>query len=177
VLQLLLSLLLFALHGERVEVRKRMKKTTFLFVITSLLTASLNAAVIPKWFHDAIRVNQPRQLAYFLALSPPCTIPIESLDKIVVEILTEYKIRPMKEEIFNDGRIYLNLAVNCITFKSNDNAFVIEANFARYTPSPPIIFDQQFGISGKGNNDNLREAFKTSVKAAISEHVSSNFGF
>lgn len=141
-----------------------------------MFATNLHGAEVPPWFYKAIKVDSPNQLAYFVENSTSCPFSKEALHKIVEGVLIRSRIKPLKEDIFVDGRIYLNLGVSCVSLKSGGNPpFTITANFARYLPYPAIIIDRNFGNTGIGAADFILQTFKESVENAVTAHIKANF--
>ncbi|PTO84334.1 hypothetical protein CWN98_17230 [Vibrio splendidus] len=148
-----------------------------LFPILLVLIFSVNsyAKDLPEWFYQSIKVKDPDQLAYFLETSQACPFTKDSLHKIVDGVLIRSRLKPLKEDIFVHNRIYLNLIVNCVPLKSGNPVFSIRTNFARFQPFPAIIIDNEFGTTGIGPEDFIKQAFKESVENAVTAHIKANF--
>ena len=146
------------------------------FLLLGILSSNSYSDDLPTWFYNSIKVSNPNQLAYFVEMSKSCPFTTESLNKIVDGVLIRSRIKPLKEEIFVDGRIYLNVGVSCVRLKSGGNPpFSIRVNFARYQPYPAIIIDKGFGTTGIGPADFIKQAFKESIENAVTAHIKANF--
>jgi hypothetical protein len=141
----------------------------------TLLSVSSYAGDFPEWFYKSIKVKTPDQLSYFVEMSKTCPFTTESLNKIVDGVLIRSRLKPLEGDIFVDNRIYLNLGVLCVPLKSGNPVFSIRANFARYQPYPSIIIDKEFGTTGIGPQDFIKQTFKESVENAVTAHIKANF--
>jgi hypothetical protein len=137
--------------------------------------ANINSAEQPQWFYDAIKGNSPNQLAYFITTNS-CPFTKETLSNVLEGVLIRSRIKPLKHDIFVDGRIYLNAHVTCLSQEAGRNSpFTISVSFARYLPYPPIIIDNDFGTMGIGPSDYILQLFKESVESAVTQHIKANF--
>ena len=142
----------------------------------TLFSTSSYGKDLPAWFYKAIKVDTPNQLAYFVEMSKACPFTNETLQNIVDGVLIRSRIKPLKDDIFVSGRIYLSLEVSCVRLKSGGNPpFSIRVNFARYEPYPAIIIDKDFGTTGIGPADFIKQTFKETVENAVTAHIKANF--
>jgi hypothetical protein len=151
-----------------------MKKILVLVLLAFASQISL-AQERPAWFKSAIKSPTPNELSYYLVASKNCPFDLEKAQTVVDGVLIRSRIKPLREDIFVDNRVYLNMTISCLVLKSNNPVFDVEVNFARISPYPSIIFDQHFGTSGIGDSDYILQAFKESVESAVTEHIKANF--
>lgn len=147
----------------------------FSIVVLLFFTASPAFSEVPEWLLDAIKVKSPNQLAYFIEMNDSCPFEKEELNKITEGVLIRSRIKPLKEDIFVKGRIYLSLSLSCIRLDNGSQVFTIGAEFARWLPHPPIVFDSGFGYTGIGPKSFISQNFKGSTERAITAFIKSNF--
>lgn len=148
------------------------------FIIFALLAIATQVCVAkerPGWFKAALKSSTPNQLSYYVEMSKSCPFSLEKAQTIVDGVFIRSRLKPLREDIYVDNRVYLNVIISCVTLKSNNPVFDIDINFARIRPHPSIIFDQHFGTSGIGDSDFILQAFKERVELAVTEHIKSNF--
>ena len=141
-----------------------------------LLTTSAIGSELPEVFYEAIKAENPNQLAYFVWMDNDCQFKREALNDIVESVLIRSRITPLKGEILT-GRIYLSLEINCVSLKSGDPLYVINAHFGRWTLRPGIPIDHDFGTTETGPADLIPPSFKSSVEAAVTAYVKANPNF
>ncbi len=151
-----------------------MKKYILSVFLLFFYTSSF-ASEIPSWLKNTIKSKKPNQLAYFLSVQKACPFSSEKAEGIIEGTLVRSRVKPLKRDIYANGRVYLSLAVSCTALKNRNPVFVIEAHFARYMPSPPVLYDYGFGTSGIGDKDFILQSLKGAVEDAITAHVKANF--
>jgi hypothetical protein len=151
-----------------------MKKIILLVLLVFSSQISL-AQETPAWFKSSIKSPTPNELSYYLSVSKNCPFNLEKAQTVVDGVLIRSRIKPLREDIYVDNRVYLNMTISCIILKSNNPVFDIDVNFARIRPNPAIIYDWHFGTSGIGGSDYILQAFKESIELAITEHIKVNF--
>ena len=147
-------------------------------IVLALLAIATQVSIAqerPAWFKSALKSSTPNQLSYFVNVSKACPFSKEKAQTVVDGVLIRSRIKPLREDIFVNNRVYLNMTISCLTLKSDNPVFDIEVNFARIEPLPSIIFDQHFGTSGIGGPDYILQAFKEGVESAVTEYIKSNF--
>ena len=152
-----------------------MRKIVFAIITISMLSVNAIAADRPQWFYDAIKVENPNQLAYFVEMDKNCPFNKETLNDTVDGVLIRSRIKPLKENIFVPGHIYLSLDVSCLKLKQTNPVFSIQLYFARYKPYPAILIKRGFGSIGIGPSDFILQTFKEKVERAVTEYIKANF--
>lgn len=140
-----------------------------------MLSVNAIAADQPQWFYDAIKVENPNQLAYFVGTNEECPINKETLNDTVDGVLIRSRIKLLKEDIFVPGRIYLSLNVSCLKQKQRNPIYSIQLHFARYQPYPAILIDKDFGSIGIGPSDFILRSVKETLERAVTEYIKANF--
>jgi len=145
-----------------------MKKACFLFIAMTLLSTHAMGEEPPQWFYDAIKVDNPNQLAYFLSMAKVCPFTKEALEEIVDGVFVRSRIKPLKEGAFWGAPVYLSLSVNCMSRKNSNPIYVIGMRFGRYKPLPAVLFDKDLGPNfGIGRPETIKQIFKENVERAI----------
>jgi len=98
--------------------RGTMKKACFLFIAMLLLSTNAMGQEPHQWLYDAIKKENPNQLAYFVGIDRGCPFTKETLNQIVEGVFIRSRIKPLKEDVFVSGRIYLHLYVRCVPLKN-----------------------------------------------------------
>lgn len=129
----------------------------------------------PEWFYKAIKVSNANELAYFIEMSDSCPFTKDEVNKIAEGVLIRSRIKPLKEKIFVNGRIYLSLGITCIKLNESSQVFHIKSEFGRYIPEPAIIFDFPFDFIGIGPKDYIGQNFKNSTERAVTAFMKANF--
>jgi len=156
--------------------RGTVKKAYLLFIAMMFLsTHAMGAEEPPQWLYDAIKKDNPNQLAYFVGIDRGCPFTKETLNQIVEGVFIRNRIKPLKEDVFVSGRIYLHLYVRCVQLKNNNPVFSARAYFGRLMPTPAVVFDYDFGNLGIGPTDYIQQKFKRYVEDAITAYVKANF--
>ncbi len=146
-----------------------------LFYQFALLIASSAFAQHPFWLDDAIRVDNPGELAYWTAVDTSCPLTWEEVKTVIEEVLTQNRIEPVGNKVFEDGRIYLNVNIRCASVaKDSKHAFSISIHFGRYKPWPPILFDAPFQEFGVGSKSLILSRFRESVEIAVAAFEKAN---
>ena len=146
-----------------------------LVALITLLTASSVYAQHPIWLDEAIRVDNPDELAYWSAVEIDCPLTKEEVDSIVEDVLIKSRIRPVRDKILEDGRVYLNLSLRCTKIVAdNKHAFSINIHFGRYKPWPAILFDAPYVAVGLGGKDSITQDCKERLEAAVAAFLKAN---
>jgi len=148
---------------------------TFITVALLLFSSVSIADDLPAWLYKAIKVNNPNELAYFINLDEDCPLNNDELTKITEGVFIRSRIKPLKNDIFVKGRIYLSVELQCVKTNNGSQVFAIATNFARYTPKPPVIFDYPFTFTGIGPKDYIEQNLKNSTERAITAFIKANF--
>jgi hypothetical protein len=148
---------------------------TVLVVLFTLTSASHVYAQHPDWLDEAIRVDDPDELAYWTAIQTDCPLTVDEVENVIEGVLSGNQIKPLKHRIFEDGRIYLNVNLRCTKVVSGDqHAFSIDIHFGRYQPWPAILFDAPYAYFGIGGKDLIMRNCKERVAAAIAAFAKAN---
>lgn len=144
-------------------------------VLITLLTASSVYAQHPIWLDEAIRVDNPDELAYWSAVEIDCPVTKDEVDSVVENVLINNRIKPVKDRIFEDGQVYLNVSLRCTKMVAdNKHAFSINIHFGRYKPWPAILFDAPYVAVGLGGKDSIRQDCKDRLEAAVAAFIKAN---
>ena len=146
-----------------------------LVVLTALATVPSVYAQHPIWLDEAIRVDDADELAYWIAVEADCPLTEQAVDSVVEGALIRNRIKPLKHNIFEDGRIYLNVSLRCTkAVADNKHAFSININFGRYKPWPAILFDVPYAAVGIGGRDSIRQNCEERLEDAVAAFVKAN---
>ena len=127
------------------------------------------------WFHQAIKVDNPNQLAYWVFVDEECLTTKEGVEEIVEGVFIRSRIKPMKNAIYGNGIIYLDVYIACLKREEDWFVYEISVYFARRVPVPSILFDRSYGSLGIGGDTNIAAAIKERVEIAITEYIKANF--
>lgn len=144
-------------------------------IAAAILTTTCYAGPAPKWFHKAIKVNNPNQLPYFVWASESCPLNAEDLAKITEGVFIRSRLKPLRDGFYPDGTVYFSLSLTCLHLENNNPVFNIDANFSRYRPFPAIIYDYGFGNYGIGDKSFMEQSIKKCTEDAVTEFIKSNF--
>lgn len=152
-----------------------MKLKIFVLLVL-LLFSQLGHA--DDWLHQAIKVDNPNELAFWVKFGGECPVTKEAVQKIVEGVFIRSRVKPLKAEAIREpGRIYMSVDLFC--FKSDPSydwvAYRIALTFGRFSPSPAILFDRDFGSVGTGGKESISTTIKERVEAAITEYIKANF--
>ncbi len=148
------------------------------FVLVALSTASSVSAQHPIWLDEAIRIDDPAELAFWTAVEFYCPLTEQEVDSVVEGVLIRNRIKPLKPSTLEDGRVYLNVSLRCTdAVVDDDHAFSININFGRYKPWPAILFDVPYASVGFGGKDSVRESMKARLEDAVAAFTKANMHF
>jgi hypothetical protein len=151
---------------------------SFLLVPIALLCAASAYAQHPIWLDQAIRVDDPGELAYWTAVESDCPLTEPEVQSVVEGVLIRNRIKPLRPGVLEDGRIYLNVSLRCTkAVVDNQHAFSININFGRYKPWPAILFDVPYAAVGFGGKDSLRKNFEEHLEDAVGAFKTANMHF
>ncbi len=140
-------------------------------VLTALMAfflASSAYAQHPFWLDEAIRVDSPDEFAYWTSIETDCPLTESEVERLIEGVLVENKLKPVRDKIFEDGRIYLNVDLRCIRVASDDqHAFTLNIHFGRYQPWPAILFDAPYSEVGVGGKEEIRRKLRERIVAAV----------
>ena len=146
-----------------------------LIVLIALATMPAAFAQHPFWLEEAIRVNNPDELAYWISVETDCPLTEGEIESVIEDVLTERRIKPVRHKIFEDGRIYLNLRLRCTRIVAdNKHAFSLSIHFGRYKPWPAILFDAPYGEFGVASKDTISRHCKERLEAAVAAFKRAN---
>ena len=149
-----------------------------LVVLTTLSFVPGVYAQHPVWLDEAIRVDDPSQLAYWTTVEPDCPLTEQEVGAVIEGIITRNRIKPVKPVNLEDGQIYLNVSLRCTGAVSGSNhAFSININFARYKPWPAILFDVPYAAVGFGDKESVRQDCKEHLEDAVAAYRKANLHF
>ena len=150
----------------------------FLAALITLVCASNVFAQHPTWLDEAIRVDDPAELAYWTAVEFYCPLTEQEVERVLEGIMIRNRIQPLKGRIFDDGRVYLNVSLRCTqAVTDNKHAFSIDINFGRYKPWPAILFDVPYASVGIGDKVSIRENIKVHLEDAVAAFTKANMHF
>ena len=144
----------------------------------ALSTASSVYAQHPIWLDEAIRVDNPGELAYWISVEPDCVLTEQEVGTVVESVMTRNRIKPLQPGTLEDGQIYLNVSLRCTGAVSDDKrAFGININFGRYKPWPAILFDVPYAAVGFGGKDLIRQRCHERLVDAVAAFTKANLHF
>ena len=148
---------------------------TLLVVLIALSTAWSVHAQHPIWLDEAIRVDNSDELAYWSAVEIDCPLTKQEVDSMVEDVLIKSRVRPVKDKILEDGRVYLNVSLRCTkVVTDNKHAFSINIHFGRYKPWPAILFDAPYVAVGLGGKNSIRQDCEERLEAAVAAFIRAN---
>jgi len=146
-----------------------------LTVLIALSTASSVYAQHPNWLYEAIRVDNPDELAYWVAVETACPVTEEEVAGVVERVLINSRIKPVKHDILKDDRIYLNVSLRCTeVVADNKHVFGLNIHFGRYKPWPAILFDAPYAAVGLGDTSLVEEKCRERMEEAVSAFRKAN---
>lgn len=146
-----------------------------LMFFVSLILASNACAQHPFWLDEAIRVDDPDEFAYWTSIQRACPLTEAEVVYLIEETLVENELRPVRDKIFEDGRIYLNVDLRCIKLASDDqHAFTLNIHYGRYKPWPAILFDAPYSEVGIGGKATISRKFRQRMKEAVAAFKKAN---
>ena len=146
-----------------------------LVVLMALSTSSGVYAQHPIWLDEAIRVDNPDELAYWIAVEAQCPLIEDELESLIQEVFVESRVKPLKDRIFEEGRVYLNVSLRCTrAAPDNRHAYSVSIHFGRYKPWPAILFDAPYVDVGIGDKDSISQNCKERLEAAVAAFKKAN---
>lgn len=147
-----------------------------ILVFCLILLAHQVHAEEPTWFLDAIKVKNPDQLAYWVSIHSNCPVKKEAIQNTIEEVFIRSRVKPLKEQIYKLGEIYLNISIVCIPDDDKEwhGAFHVSISFARFMPYPAVLFDYSFGGVATGDEEYMPIATKHYTEDAITAFIKAN---
>jgi hypothetical protein len=152
-----------------------MKKIILVLLAVLLVTSPSYANDTPGWLTQAIKVKDPNQLSYFATASKACPLNDADLENIVEGVFVRSRIKPLSGPGFLTAPVYFDLGVSCVTLENANPVFNIQVHFSRYRPHPAIKYDFDFGTTGIGGKDFIKQSVKECVENAVTEFIKANF--
>ena len=149
---------------------KAISISTLLFMSQLSLAQDLMA-----WEYDAYKVDNPNELAYYLTYDAECPGDANDVTETIEGVFVRSRIKPLRDDIFDVNTTYLNIIVSCLRLDDNNPVFSVDISFGRYSPSPPILYDRDYGSTGIGGEDFLFETIKEDIEGAITAFIKVNF--
>ena len=139
-----------------------------LMALMAFFLVSSAYAQHPFWLDEAIRVDSPDEFAYWTSIETDCPLIESEVERLIEGVLVENKLKPVRDKIFEDGRIYLNVDLRCIRVATDDqHAFTLNIHFGRYQPWPAILFDAPYSEVGVGSKEEIRRKLRERIVAAV----------
>ena len=149
-----------------------------LVVLIALCCATSVYAQHPIWLDEAIRVDDPAELAYWTAVEADCPVTEQEVGTLVESVLARNRIKPLKPSNLEDGQIYLNVSLRCTkSVADNRHAFSININFGRYKPWPAVLFDVPYASVGFGGKESIRQSCQEHLVDAAAAFKKANLHF
>ena len=129
----------------------------------------------PNWLEEGIQVDDPGELAYWMAVGADCPLTQAEVGELVESVLARNRIRPVRDEALENDRVYLNVNLRCTQLSTGDQyAYSLDIHFGRYQPLPAILFDAPFSDYGVGDKARISRACTERVKAAVAIFMKAN---
>jgi hypothetical protein len=147
-------------------------------LICLLLLSNQSYAEEQKWFLDAIKVDNPNQLAYWLTNGDSCPITKKEVQKIIEGVFVRSRIKPLSEQIFNPGLIHLSIYLDCIKRTGPNDLYIydLDIQFGQYNPYPAVLFNATgFGRMGIQDKEGIANDIKSSAENAVTVFIKANF--
>ena len=147
-----------------------------LVIVTALLFAPTSyGQAHPQWLNPVLKVDNPNEVAYWLAMNPECPFTRDGLENIVKDVLVTSRIKPLKDGILQAGVVYLNVSVECTpVVADNSHAYYVRAEFGRSNPPPPVLFDAPMYKVGFGDKETIKRNCRDIVESAVTMFTRAN---
>ena len=149
-----------------------MKK--LLLALAMILFAGSAYAEQPDWFYQAIKQDNPNELAYY-AESHDCPITEDEVKGIVEGVLIRSRVKPLGGDAIFSATLFLYINIKCIKLESNNPIFDIQADFGQYKTMPATLYLGALGYTGIGDKDYLTLEVKNAVERAMTAYIKANF--
>ena len=145
------------------------------YLLLILLTLSTAAqAELSDWYQQAIKVPSSNELPLLSNVQDGCkAMNRAELLSISEGVLVRSRIRPIPTaEYLNNGTkypVYLSVKLKC----SGDGPYSIDLDidFWKAMPRPYLMFDWEYGATGRQDTAGLKVLVKESVEKAITDYV------
>lgn len=144
-------------------------------IVAGLVATQALSSEHPGWLNQALESPTPNQLAYWASAGDDCPMTSDEVAEIVDGVFIRSRIKPLRDEIFSEGSLYLNVTVSCLTSDSSIHIFDSNVIFGVYNPQPPILYEYQYGKYGTGDASFIRSSMQTSVENAVTDYIRVNF--
>ena len=154
-----------------------------LLVALSMMLFSGNALAAgqPQWFMDAIKQDNPNELAYLLGIGSDCPITKPEAEKIVEGVILRSRVKAVGGLAFFADDLYLEVEMQCLELtRGDDKASIAWANsinvaFGQYKNKPAFLLSQKYGGIAIGGVSSMKASLKNYVEKAMTAYVEANF--
>ena len=157
-----------------------MKSKLLAIIAIAVLSAALSNAVAaeaPQWFLDAIKVDNPNQLAVYTYADEECPFTTEDLKTIVSGVFIRSRVKPLTGWEWASDDLHLGVELTCIKMRDQTDRFIyrIDLQYGNYSVVPRIQYSHDYGYLGLANKASIIMILKNKVEAAITDFIKANF--
>jgi hypothetical protein len=150
------------------------KKLLLTITLMAVMSTSFSRE-LPEWLALGLKSPTPNQLAYWVDIASDCEITEDEAISLVDGVLIRSRIKPLSQSLGREASLYLNIRLYCLPVESRNPIFQIAINFARWTPYPPILYENTYRNLGYGDKEFVSQALKETIEDAITDFIKVNF--
>lgn len=140
-----------------------------------LAASSLAIAESTDWLEGLVQLSNPNELPIFIGIDDDCTLNKSSAESITKGVLVRSRIKPLGDDHWILREFYLKAAITCLKSSNGTQIFSLNVHFGKVTNNGFFLFDRDFGIFGRGDEESIEDALKESVERAITFYLKANF--
>ena len=155
-----------------------MKKV--LLAVLMLVFSGNTCAEIPDWYYQAIKKENPNELAYWVGTNE-CPVTKEEIEKIADGVFIRSRIKPLNDEFaFLEGSLLLVIDINCVEVeqggvKEGVWAARYDVRFGQFNVMPATSYPIDFGAVGLSNKESILSNVKKYIENAMTAYIKANF--
>jgi hypothetical protein len=158
----------------------KMKSKLLAIIAIAVLSAPLSNAVAaetPKWFLDAIKVDNPNELAVLAVPNEECPITKAELNKIVSGVLIRSRVKPLTGDAWYQNSLYLKVKLGCLrkSETTRSQGYSLNINFGNALVKQMYLYTYDYGSLGPQGKAGMTSVIKQHVEAAITDFIKANF--
>ena len=147
------------------------------FLAMSGQSTTVAAAELPKWYLDALKVDNPNQLAIYAEADGDCPITKNEMKEIISGVLIRSRVKPLTGDEWSIHSLYFEVILNCFKKKPNEQLqiYALNAHFGNFSLNPPVWYQWPYRSFGRDEKEGLKSVIKSRAEEAITDFIKANF--
>lgn len=153
-------------------------RNTWAAALATLLLPGMHvtsSAAELEWYQEALIVNNPNELGYYLHVSDDCPDDLASVESIVEGVMIRSRVAPIAEHYSEDEQLFIEINVYCTAMQeSSDVIFETDVRFGFLARNTDMVLNWDYGSLDQGQTSDIKAVLRRDVEDALTDYLRAN---